>query len=95
MVAVSGAAHASLVRQSNGAEVRDTETNLLWLADWNSSGAMNWNAGKSWAANLTVGGATPGDGRLPEIYEYAPLYTEVGSTLSGLRANFDRVQSND
>ncbi|MFZ4072113.1 MAG: hypothetical protein ACOYJ6_18710, partial [Caulobacterales bacterium] len=67
MVALSGAAQAGLVLQSNGVEVLDTDTNLLWLYDWNSSGKKNWGDAKLWAAGLTVGGATAGDWRLPEI----------------------------
>jgi hypothetical protein len=41
VVAVSGAAQAALVLQSNGAEVLDTSTNLLWLYNWNSVVATN------------------------------------------------------
>jgi MYXO-CTERM domain-containing protein len=95
MVALSGAAQAGLVLQSNGVEVLDTDTNLLWLYDWNSSGKKNWGDAKLWAAGLTVGGATAGDWRLPEIDEYADLWTDVGSSLSGLQSKFTGVQSND
>jgi hypothetical protein len=42
---------------------------------------------------LTVGGATAGDWRLPEIGEYADLWTDVGSSLSGLQSKFTGVQS--
>ena len=92
MVALSGAAQAGLVLQSNGVEVLDTDTNLLWLYDWNSSGKKNWGDAKLWAAGLTVGGATAGDWRLPEIGEYADLWTDVGSSLSGLQSQFTGVQ---
>jgi len=94
MVALSGAAQAGLVLQSNGVEVLDTDTNLLWLYDWNSSGLKSWGDAKTWAAGLTVGGATAGDWRLPEIGEYADLWTDVGSSLSGLQSKFTGVQSN-
>ena len=93
LVALSGAAQAGLVLQSNGVEVLDTDTNLLWLYDWNSSGTKNWGNAKLWAAGLTVGGATAGDWRLPEIGEYADLWTDVGSSLSGLQSKFTGVQS--
>ena len=93
MVALSGAAQAGLVLQSNGVEVLDTDTNLLWLYDWNSSGKKNWGDAKLWAAGLTVGGATAGDWRLPDIGEYADLWTDVGSSLSGLQSKFTGVQS--
>ena len=92
MVALSGAAQAGLVLQSNGVEVLDTDTNLLWLYDWNSSGKKNWGDAKLWAAGLTVGGATAGDWRLPEIGEYADLWTDVGSSRSGLQSQFTGVQ---
>ena len=95
MVALSGAAQAGLVLQSNGVEVLDTDTNLLWLYDWNSSGQKNWGNAKLWAAGLTVGGATAGDWRLPEIGEYADLWTDVGSSRSGLQSKFTGVQSYD
>jgi hypothetical protein len=93
LVGVSGAAQAGLVLQSNGVEVLDTDTNLLWLYDWNSSGVKNWGDAKLWAAGLTVGGAAAGDWRLPEIGEYADLWTDVGSSLSGLQSKFTGVQS--
>lgn len=97
MVVLSGTAQAGLVLQSNGVEVLDTDTNLLWLYDWNSSGRKDWANAKLWAAGLTVGGATAGDWRLPEIGEYADLWTDpgVGSSLSGLQINFTGVQPDD
>lgn len=93
MMALSGTAQAGLVLQPNGVEVLDTDTNLLWLYDWSSSGGKNWADAKTWAAGLTVGGATAGDWRLPEIGEYADLWTDpdVGSSLSGLQSKFTGV----
>jgi hypothetical protein len=90
MVALASAAHASLVLQANGVEVLDTDTNLLWLYDWNSSGQKNWTDAKTWAASLTVGGTAAGEWRLPEIGEYDDLYTGV-SGFNGLAANFSGV----
>lgn len=96
MVAFSGTAQAGLVLQSNGVEVLDTDTNLLWLYDWSRSGLNKWDDAKIWAAGLTVGGAKAGDWRLPEIAEYADLWTDpdVDSSLLGLRREFSNVQSN-
>jgi MYXO-CTERM domain-containing protein len=92
MVALSGTAQAGLVLQSNGVEVLDTDTNLLWLYDWSLSGRKNWGDAKLWAAGLTVGGATAGDWRLPEIGEYFDLWSEVGSSLLELSSSFTGVQ---
>ena len=49
--------------QSNGQEVLDTETNLLWLYDWGhfNGDAYFWSWTRDWAASLTVGGAAAGD----------------------------------
>jgi MYXO-CTERM domain-containing protein len=95
MVAVTGVAQASLVLQANGMEVLDTNSKLLWLHDWNSSGLKIWADATTWAAGLTVGGATAGDWRLPEIGEYADLWADpdIGSSLSGLQSKFIDVQS--
>ena len=94
VVALSGKAQAGLVLQSNGVEVLDTDTNLLRLSNWNSSGLKNWGNAKAWAAGLAVGGATAGDCRLPEIAEYEDLWTDpdVGSSLAGLQSEFANVQ---
>ena len=96
MMVLSGTAQAELVLQSNRVGVLDTDTNLLWLYNWNSSGVKNWGDAKICAAGLTVGGATAGDWRLPEIGEYADLWTDpdVGSSSSGLQLEFANVQSN-
>jgi hypothetical protein len=94
LLAMSGTAQAALVLQSNGAEVLDTDTNLLWLYDWNSwDQSKNWDDAKTWAAGLTVGGATAGDWRLPEIGEYADLWADpdIGSSIAGLQGKFSIV----
>jgi hypothetical protein len=92
-----GGAQAALELQPNGVEVLDTNTNLLWLYDWSSDGDSfkDWGDAKLWAAGLTVGGATAGDWRLPEIGEFAALWTNVGSSLSGLQSNFTEVQTSE
>jgi MYXO-CTERM domain-containing protein len=94
MVTLAGTAQATLVLQPNGVEVLDTDTNLLWLYDWNSSGSKNWADANTWAAGLTVGGATAGEWRLPGVREYVHLWTEVG-TYTGLTTHFPSAQSDD
>lgn len=94
LAACAGLAQAALVLQSNGQEVLDTETNLLWLYDWGQSEGYYWSWTRDWAANLTVGGATAGDWRLPEIDEFQGLWTHasIGGTLAGLQSHFTGVQ---
>lgn len=92
LTAATGMTQAALVLQSNGQEVLDTETNLLWLYDWgqfNGEG-FYWSYTRDWAASLTVGGATAGDWRLPELGEFQTLWAsdEVGATLAGLQSHF-------
>ena len=89
-----GTSQASLVLQPNGVEVLDTDTNLLWLYNWSSSGFTSWSGAKTWAAGLTVGGAVAGEWRLPEIGEYDDLWadSDVGSSLSGLQSKFTGVK---
>lgn len=90
LTALTGTAQAALVLQSNGLEVLDTDTSLLWLVDWDSSGYRTWVDAKAWAAGLTTGGATAGDWRLPEIDEYGELWTDpdIGESLGGLKGRF-------
>jgi PEP-CTERM motif len=45
----------------------DTELNVTWLRDANANGPMNWNAAKTWASNLVVGGYS--GWRLPAIVD--------------------------
>lgn len=94
MVASTGTAQAALVLQGNGVEVLDTDANLLWLYDWNSSGLKNWSDAKVWAASLTVGGAAAGEWRLPELAEFVDLWVdpEIGSSQAGLQSKFSGVQ---
>ena len=95
MVVLTGASQAALVDLGDGT-VKDTNTNLIWLYDWNSPGSMNWGEAKTWAAGLTVGGAAAGDWRLPEIAEFADLWAnpDIGSSGPGLYGEFANVQSN-
>ena len=93
MVALAGPAPAALVLQSNGVEVLDTNTSLLWLYDWNSAGLKNWAAANSWVAGLTVGGATAGAWRLPGVVEFLDLYAEAGNSAFALASNFSGLAS--
>ena len=79
MVALSGTAQAALVLQSNGLEVRDTNTNLIWLQNWNVNGSANWASQKNWAETTLDGFAGSNDWRLPEISEYVALFTAYGN----------------
>jgi MYXO-CTERM domain-containing protein len=72
MVALAGAAQASLINRSGGM-IYDTVENVTWLADMNyaktsgydSDGQMAWTAAVIWADNLVYGGYS--DWRLPTI----------------------------
>lgn len=52
--------------------VKDTNTNLIRLQDWNVNGQATWSAQKDWASGLDFVDST--DWRLPEISQYAALY---------------------
>ena len=92
----AGTTHAALVALPGGAEVLDTETNLVWLQDWIHSpnanpfgGNMTFPNAFIWASNLTVGGAPSGSWRLPTIGEYNTLWANAGSVNIGLYASFN------
>ena len=88
MVALTGAAQAALVLQSNGLEVLDTRTNLIWLQNWNFNGRADWATQKAWAENLSFAGSN--EWRLPEINEYGALFTAYGNLTQV--AEFTNVQ---
>ena len=88
MVALTGASQAALVSNPDGT-VTDTNTNLIWLQNWNVNGAQNWAAQKNWADNLTF--ASSSEWELPEISEYAALFTAYGNLT--LVPQFTNVQS--
>ena len=77
MVALSGTAQAALVSLGNGT-VRDTNTNLIWLQNWNVNGQANWATQKNWAETTLDGFAGSNDWRLPAFSEVGPLFTAYG-----------------
>ena len=78
MVALSGTAQAALVSLGNGT-VRDDNTNLIWLQNWNVNGFANWGAQKTWAETTLDGFAGSNQWRLPEISEYGALFSDYGN----------------
>ena len=81
-VALMGTAQAALVLQANGLEVLDTNTNLIWLKDWNRNNDQTWAAQKTWAETTLDGFAGSNDWRLPGIAEYNNLFTAYGNLTS-------------
>jgi hypothetical protein len=77
VVVLTGTAQAALVSLGDGT-VKDTNTNLIWLQNWNVNGLQNWSTQKAWAENTLDGFAGSDEWRLPEISEYAALFTAYG-----------------
>lgn len=88
MVALAGAAQASLVSNGDGT-VTDTTTNLIWLQDWNVNGNKNWATQKAWAESLNFAGSS--DWALPSIDEYGALFNAYGDLTQV--GEFTNVQS--
>ena len=78
MVAVAGAAQAALVSLGDGT-VKDTNTNLIWLQNWNVNGLAFWPTQKAWAETTLDGFAGSDDWVLPTISQYGDLFTAYGS----------------
>lgn len=72
---LTGAAQAALVSLGDGT-VKDTNTNLIWLQDWNVNGEKNAGAQNAWAEGLNFAGSDAWD--LPDISEYRALVTAYG-----------------
>lgn len=75
IVTLTGAAQAALVSLGDGT-VKDTNTNLIWLQNWNVNGSMNASTQNAWAEGLDFAGSDAWD--LPEISEYRALVTAYG-----------------
>ena len=74
MVALSGTAQAALVDLLNGT-VTDTNSNLIWLQNWNVNGAQDWATQKAWAKTTLDGFAGSNDWMLSSRSQYADLFT--------------------
>lgn len=57
----------------------DTALNITWLADWNATGTMTWDAAVAWAAGLNVHGVT--GWRLPSITDTGPAGCDISSAV--------------
>ena len=80
-------AQASLVALGDGT-VRDTVTNLIWLQNWNDTGALRWSDQELWATTLSFRGHD--DWALPSIEQFAELFAELGDL--SVVAEFTNVQ---
>ncbi len=89
-VLMAGAAQGALINLGDGT-VKDTETNLIWLQDWNVNGQANWSTQKAWAEDLTFAGSDAWV--LPEIDEYFALVINYG--LLWELPSFTNVQLGD
>jgi PEP-CTERM motif len=83
------AAQASLVAL-DAEQVLDTNTNLVWLKNWNSIGRTAWQT--NWASDLTIGGASAGSWSSPSPEQYSDLWQNVGGSYAGMVSNFSNVQ---
>lgn len=90
MVALSGTAQAALMSLGDGT-VKETNTNLIWLQDWNISGVQNWADQKAWAEGLAF--ANSSEWRLPTIAEYLQLFGLYGDLT--MVNEFTDVQGSD
>ncbi len=81
IVTLTGATQAALLPQGNGT-VLDTNTNLIWLQNWNVNGLQFWATQKAWAETTLDGFAGSNDWRLPGIAEYANLFNAYGNLTS-------------
>ena len=88
MLALPMSANAVLISQDNGT-VLDTNTNLIWLQNWNVNGQKDWYTQHAWAENLNFAGSS--DWVLPSIGERAILVSVYGD-LTRVSA-FTNVQS--
>jgi len=66
-----GTGQAALINQNNGT-VLDTNTNLIWLQDWNVNSAQNWATQNAWAEGLNFADST--DWVLPSSFQYRDLF---------------------
>lgn len=87
--ATAASAQAALISLGDGT-VKDTNTNLIWLQNWNVNGSTaNWNASMTWAEGLNFAGSS--DWALPSFDEFEALFTAYGNLT--LVSAFSNVQS--
>ncbi len=55
---LASTAEAALISRLGGLAVYDTDRNITWLANANANGQMMWQAAKTWAEGLNIGGYT-------------------------------------
>ena len=87
LAALTFGAQASLIVLGDGT-VKDTATNLIWLQNWNDTGALRWSDQELWATTLSFRGHD--DWALPSIEQFADLFAELGDL--SLVAEFTNVQ---
>ena len=88
IVTLIGTAHAALVSLGDGT-VQDTNTNLIWLRNWDVNGQADWSTQKNWADNLDFAGSS--DWALPSIGEYRALFGAYGDLTRATA--FNNVQA--
>lgn len=76
LMGTAGVAQAALVSLGDGT-VKDTNTNLIWLQDWNVNGLADWNSQMAWADNLSFAGSS--DWALPSLDEFQALFDAYGN----------------
>jgi hypothetical protein len=75
LTGTTGVAQAALVSLGDGT-VKDTNTNLIWLQNWNVNGLASQSSQAAWAASLDFAGSS--DWVLPEISQYEALFSAYG-----------------
>jgi hypothetical protein len=88
MVALSGVAQAGLVNLGDGT-VMDTNTNLIWLRDWSTSGVYDRATQVAWADGLNFAGST--DWTLPTNLELMTLFGAYGSLYHARTFNYEEL----
>lgn len=88
LLAAAGAAQAALISLGDGT-VKDSNTNLIWLQDWNLLGQGNWGTQNERANVLTFAGSS--DWALPTISELRALF-DAYNDLTAV-SNFKNVRS--
>lgn len=75
LAASAGVSQAALVSLGDGT-VKDTNTNLIWLADWSAGPVNMWAEVNAWAQGLNFAGSS--DWVLPSTQQFVDLYAAYG-----------------